>query len=55
MPATTTAESPTADDNCARHARTTPVADLSLERIKRRQVLGGLLNEYERTAQTPKS
>ena len=27
-----------------------PVADLCRERIKRRPVLGGLLNEYERTA-----
>ena len=27
-----------------------PVADLSRERIKRRPVLGGLLNEYERVA-----
>jgi putative transposase len=27
-----------------------PVADLSQERVKRRAVLGGLLNEYERTA-----
>jgi len=27
-----------------------PVADLNLERIKRRPVLGGLINEYERTA-----
>ena len=27
-----------------------PVADLSLERIKRRAVLGGLNNEYERAA-----
>ena len=26
------------------------VADLSQERVKRRPVLGGLLNEYERTA-----
>jgi hypothetical protein len=25
-----------------------PVADLSYERIKRRPVLGGLINEYER-------
>jgi putative transposase len=27
-----------------------PVADLSKERIQRRPVLGGLINEYERTA-----
>jgi hypothetical protein len=27
-----------------------PVADLSHERIKRRPVLGGLINEYERGA-----
>jgi putative transposase len=27
-----------------------PVADLSQEHIKRRPVLGGLLNEYERAA-----
>lgn len=27
-----------------------PVIDLTLERIKRRQVLGGLINEYERAA-----
>ncbi len=27
-----------------------PVADLSLVRVKRRPVLGGLLNEYERAA-----
>jgi transposase InsO family protein len=27
-----------------------PVADLSQERIRRRPVLGGLINEYERTA-----
>jgi hypothetical protein len=27
-----------------------PVADLNHERITRRQVLGGLINEYERTA-----
>jgi putative transposase len=29
---------------------THPVANLSQERIKRRPVLGGLINEYERTA-----
>jgi putative transposase len=29
---------------------THPVADLSHERIKRRPVLGGLINEYERSA-----
>jgi putative transposase len=27
-----------------------PVIDLTLERIKRRPVLGGLINEYERAA-----
>ena len=27
-----------------------PVADLSQEQIKRRSVLGGLLNEFERAA-----
>ena len=27
-----------------------PVADLSQEKIKRRAVLGGLINEYERAA-----
>ena len=27
-----------------------PLADLALERIKRRAVLGGLINEYERAA-----
>ena len=27
-----------------------PVADLSQKRVKRRPVLGGLLNEYERAA-----
>jgi hypothetical protein len=27
-----------------------PAADLSYERIKRRPILGGLINEYERAA-----
>ncbi|WP_347176706.1 hypothetical protein [Parafrankia sp. EAN1pec] len=27
-----------------------PVADVTTERIKRRPVLGGLINEYERAA-----
>jgi hypothetical protein len=29
---------------------TYPAADLSYERVKRRPVLGGLINEYERAA-----
>jgi putative transposase len=29
---------------------THPVADLSYERIERRPILGGLINEYERAA-----
>jgi hypothetical protein len=32
----------------AEQAREHPVADLSQERIKRRPVLGGLVNEYQR-------
>ena len=32
----------------AEQARGHPVADLSQERIKRRPVLGGLVNEYQR-------
>jgi putative transposase len=40
--------------NRARNLRppqpTRPVADLSYEQIKRRPVLGGLINEYERAA-----
>jgi hypothetical protein len=32
-----------------------PVADLSKERIQRRPVLGGLINEYEPAAEEPRS
>ena len=32
-----------------------PVADLTQKQIKRRAVLGGLINEYERAAQKPRS
>ena len=32
-----------------------PAADLSHEQIKRRPVLGGLINEYERAAQKTRS
>jgi hypothetical protein len=32
-----------------------PVADLSKERIQRRPVLGGLINEYQRAALKPRS
>jgi putative transposase len=32
-----------------------PIADLSQERIKRRAVLGGLINQYERAAWKPRS
>ena len=47
---TTTGGGPIAADSSARPAPTTPVADLAKERIKRRPVLGGLINEYERAA-----
>jgi hypothetical protein len=33
-----------------RLAQPHPTADLSQERIRRRSVLGGLINEYERAA-----
>jgi hypothetical protein len=32
-----------------------PIADLSQKQIKRRPVLGGLINEYERAVQKPRS
>jgi hypothetical protein len=42
----------TDDDHTAaaasRPGPTTPIADSSQERIKRRPVVGGLINEYER-------
>jgi putative transposase len=41
---------PIAAASSARPGPTTPVADLSRERIQRRPVLGGLINEYERAA-----
>jgi hypothetical protein len=44
----TTVDARTVPATFARPAH--PVADLSYERIKRRSVLGGLNNEYERTA-----
>src|SRR6266851_9071078 len=47
---TTTDGAPTAAGSSARPALTIPLADLSGERIKRRRVLGGLINEYERVA-----
>ena len=37
------------------HRPDRPVADLSQEQIKRRPVLGGLINEYERAAYMPRS
>jgi putative transposase len=46
----TTGGDPIAAANSARPGPTTPVADLSRERIQRRPVLGGLINEYQRAA-----
>jgi hypothetical protein len=48
MPGTTTGEDRTARSSSSHPDH--PVAGLSQERIKRRAVLGGLLNEYERAA-----
>ena len=47
---TTTDAAPIAAGSSGRPDPTTPVADLSQEQIKRRPVLGGLINEYERAA-----
>jgi putative transposase len=49
MFATTTADDPTAPATFARHGRPTP-ANRNHQRITRRPVLGGLINEYERVA-----
>jgi len=46
---TTTDDGPLAAASFALPARP-PVADLSQQRIRRRPVLGGLINEYERAA-----
>jgi hypothetical protein len=50
MPGNTTGEDRTARSNTSHPRPDHLVADLSQERIKRRPVLGGLLNEYERAA-----
>ena len=49
MPSTTTDDDLTEAASFARPGPTT-AADLSQEQIKRRPVLGGLINEYERVA-----
>jgi putative transposase len=41
---------PTAAASSARPGPDHPVADLSRQRIQRRPVLGGLINEYEEAA-----
>jgi len=48
MPSTATNDDPTEAASSARHGES--VTDLSQERSKRRPVLGGLINEYERAA-----
>jgi hypothetical protein len=50
MPGTITGVDRTGRFSSSHPGQTTPVADVSDERIKRRPVLGGLLNEYERAA-----
>jgi hypothetical protein len=50
MRATTTDAAPIAAFSSDPPRPDHPVADLSQERIKRRPILGGLINEYERTA-----
>jgi putative transposase len=46
----TTGGGPIEAVSSTRHGPTNPVSDLSKERIQRRPVLGGLINEYERAA-----
>src|SRR5947209_215107 len=46
--APTTDDDPIAAASFAHPGPITPVADLSQQRIRRRPVLGGLINEYER-------
>jgi putative transposase len=45
---------PTALASCSRPRPDHPVADLTQQQIKRRPILGGLINEYERSAQKPR-
>jgi hypothetical protein len=50
MSGTTTGDVHTAAETFTPPLPDHPIADLTTERIKRRSVLGGLLNEYERVA-----
>jgi hypothetical protein len=50
MPGTTTGEDRTARFSSSHPGPTTPWPTSPKEQIKRRPVLGGLLNEYERAA-----
>ena len=52
---TTTADDRIAAASSARSRPGHPVAGISQERIQRRAVLGGLINEYEQVAQKPRS
>jgi hypothetical protein len=47
---TTTDDAPTTAATSAHPGPTTPAADLTQEQIKRRTVLGGLINEYQPAA-----
>jgi hypothetical protein len=53
MPGTTTDDARTAPSTSNHPTQTRPdhpIADLTTKRIKRRSILGGLINEYERAA-----